>query len=77
MPEREKAVHHLADMNVLCRLRDIYRDIDRCLDIRDPRGFSRASHELRDVLSRLRDLIDHTSVADITSIGPPPMRAGH
>ncbi|MBB4906212.1 hypothetical protein [Actinophytocola algeriensis] len=66
----------VADLNVLCRLRGIYRDIDRCLDTRDPRGFSRASLELRDVLSRLRDLIDNTSVADITSVSPP-MRSDH
>lgn len=59
------------EVNVLGRLRDIYRNIDRCLDIGDARGFSRASHELRDVLSRLRDLIDNSTVADITSHGPP------
>lgn len=67
----EKAVHDLADVNVLRWLRDIYRNIDRCLDMRDPGGFSRASHELRNLLSRLRDLIDNTSVADIASIGRP------
>lgn len=67
---------HLSnDMNVLGKLRDIYRNIDRCLDIDDPRGFSRASHELRDVLSRLRDHIDNATVADITSHGPPQKAA--
>jgi hypothetical protein len=59
------------DVNVLGRLRDVYRNIDRCLDIGDPRGFSRASLELRDILARLRDLIDDITVADITSHGPP------
>lgn len=63
------------DVNVLGRLRDIYRNIDRCLDIGDTRGFSHASRELRDLLSRLRDLIDNTTVADITSHGPPPSQA--
>lgn len=56
----------MADLNALVRLRDIYRNIDRCLDVRDRRGFSRASLELRDVLTHLRELIDHTSVADIS-----------
>ena len=64
----------MAERNALSRLRDIYRDIDRCLDIGDARGFSRASHELREALCRLRDLIDNTSVADIISFGPPPPR---
>lgn len=70
-------MHPVVELNVLCRLRDIYRDIDRCLDLRDSTGFRRASHELRDVLCRLRDLIDHTSVADIVSTGPPRTGAGH
>ena len=61
----------MADMNLLSRLRDLYRDIDRCLDTGDSSGFGQASLELRDILSRLRDLIDTTSVADITSNGPP------
>jgi hypothetical protein len=56
---------------MLLKLQDIYLNIDRCLDIDDRRGFSRASHELRNVLSRLRDHIDNTSVADITSHGTP------
>lgn len=59
-----------ADMNFLYRLRDIYGNIDRCLDIGDLRGFSRASHELREVLRRLRKVIDDASVAGITAIGP-------
>jgi hypothetical protein len=58
-------------MNVLQKLRDIYLNIDRCLDIGDLRGFSRASHELRDVVSRLYDHIDNTSVADLTSRAAP------
>ena len=37
----------------------------------DPRFDVIANGELRDVLCRLRDLIDSTSVADITSNGPP------
>lgn len=61
----------LADLNVLCRLIDVYRDIDRCLDLRDLTGFARASHELREIMSGLRDLIDTISVADITSHARP------
>lgn len=64
----------IGEMNVLQKLRDIYLNIDRCLDIGDLRGFSRASHELREVVSRLRDHIDNTSVADITSRGTPVRR---
>lgn len=56
-------------MNVFQKLRDIYLNIDRCLDIGDLRGFGRACLELREVVSRLRDHIDNTSVADITSRG--------
>jgi hypothetical protein len=56
---------------MLQKLQDIYLNIDRCLDIGDLRGFSRASHELREFLSRLRDHIDNTSVADITSRETP------
>jgi hypothetical protein len=59
-----------ADMNFLYRLRDIYRNIDRCLDIGDPREFRRAGHELRDVLRRLREVIDDASVADIAVTRP-------
>ena len=66
----------MAERNVLSRLRDIYRDIDRCLDTGDSRGFNRASHELRDALRRLRDLIDNTSVADIIAFTPQPRAAG-
>jgi hypothetical protein len=69
--EEEKAVRGLGETNVFQKLRDIYLNIDRCLDIGDLRGFSRASHELREVLSRLRDHIDNTSVADITLRGTP------
>ena len=66
-----EAVQRVADVNVLNQLRTIYRDIDRCLDIRDPRGFSRASHELRDVLGRLRKHIDAVSITDIVSNARP------
>ena len=66
----------MVEVNVLYRLRDLYRDIDRCLDMGDATGFSRASHELLDVLRRLRDLIDSTSVADIVSFAPPPQATG-
>ena len=61
-------------MNVLQKLRDIYLNIDRCLDIGDLRGFSRASHELREVVSRLHDHIDNASVTDIASRGAPVRR---
>jgi len=57
----------LGRVDVLQKLRDIYLNIDRCLDIDDLRGFSRASHELWEVVSRLREHIDNTSVADIIS----------
>jgi hypothetical protein len=65
----------MVELNVLHRLRDLYRDIDRCLDVGDAKGFSLASHELLDVLHRLRDLIDSTSVADIVSFVPPVQTA--
>lgn len=69
--EGEKAVRGPGETNVLQKLRDIYLNIDRCLDIGDLRGFSRASQELREVVARLRDHIDNASVADITSRGTP------
>src|SRR5262245_10717380 len=56
--DKEKAVCGLGETHVLQQLRDIYLNIDRCLDIDDLRGFSRASHQLRELLSRLRDHID-------------------
>lgn len=62
------------ETNVLQKLRDIYLNIDRCLEIGDLRGFSRASHELREVVSRLHEHIDNTSVADLTSRGTPVRR---
>lgn len=61
----------LANVNVLCRLMDVCRDIDRCLDMRDLGGFTRASREFRDIMTGLRALIDTISVADITSHAPP------
>lgn len=64
----------LGEIDVLQKLRDIYLNIDRCLDIGDLRGFSRASHELWEIVARLRDHIDNTSVADITSGGTPVRR---
>jgi hypothetical protein len=72
--EGENAVRGLGEIDVLQKLRDIYLNIDRCLDIGDLRGFSRASHELWEVVSRLRHHIDTTSVADITADGPPVRR---
>jgi GGDEF domain-containing protein len=56
---------------VLQKLQDIYLNIDRCLDIDDRRGFGRASQELREFLSRLRDHLDNTSVTDIAARGMP------
>lgn len=64
----------IGEMNVLQKLQDIYLNIDRCLDIGDLRGFSRASHELREVVSRLHEHIDNTSVADLISRGTPLRR---
>lgn len=61
----------MGETNVLQKLRDIYLNIDRCLDIGDLRGFGRASQELREVVSRLYDHIDDTSVADLASRGTP------
>jgi hypothetical protein len=69
--EEDKAVRRIGEMN---ELQDTCLNIDRCLDIGDPRGFSRVSHELREVLSRMREHIDNISVADLTSRGTPERR---
>lgn len=66
-----EAVQGPSGMNVFQKLRDIYLNIDRCLDIGDLRGFSRASHQLREVLSRLRDHIGNTSLDDIAAREAP------
>jgi hypothetical protein len=57
----------MADMNFLHRFRDIYRNIDRSLDARNRKEFNLACRELQDLVARLRDLIDNTSIADIAS----------
>jgi len=67
-------VRGIGETNVFQKLQDIYLNIDRCLDIGDLRGFSRASHELREVVSRLHEHIDNTSVADLTSRVTPVRR---
>jgi hypothetical protein len=60
-------MHDMTDVDFLHQLRAAHRDIDRCLDLHDPRAFSRASQKRQDLLSRLRELIEHISVAEIAA----------
>lgn len=58
----------MADVNFLLRFRDTYRHIDRSLDARDRREFVLACQELRDLLTRLREVIDTVSVSDLAAV---------
>jgi hypothetical protein len=59
-------MYNFADANMIySRLADLYRELDRFLDSRDRQGFAVACQELRDLLVRARDLIEHITVAEI------------
>ena len=57
----------MTDVNFLVRFHDAHRHIDHSLDARDRRGFVLACQELRDLLTRLRDVLDTVSVSEIAA----------
>ena len=66
----------MADANLLLRFHEAHRHIDRSLDARDRRDFVLACQERRDLLTRLRDVIDTVSVYDIAATKRRAFSAG-